>query len=92
MEFDWSDIPFHPDRVKPHEIEESFEDPFALKLLPDEEIGSGEVRFFNLGHSVSNRGIFSVFWSDGKIYRVISAREMTSEEEAFYARKHAELL
>lgn len=92
MEFDWIDTPFHPDRLKPHEIEESFEDPFALKLLPDADYNPSESRYFNLGHSISNRGIFSVFWTDGKVYRIISARDMTPEEEAFYERKHVELL
>ena len=92
MEFDWIDTPFRPDRLKPHEIEGSFEDPFALKLLPDGDYTSSEARYFNLGHSLSNRGVFSVFWTDGKKYRVVSARDMTAEEEAFYERKHVDFL
>jgi len=32
-----------------------------------------------------------VFWTDGKNYRVILAREMTPEELSFYERKNSEL-
>ncbi len=92
MEFDWIDTPFKLDQLKPREIEESFEDPFALKLLPDGDYGDTDARYFNLGRTLSNRGVFSVFWTDGKNFRVILARPMTGEEEAFYERKNAELL
>jgi len=34
MEFDWLDTPFDLKKVSPKEIEESFEDPFSLRLLP----------------------------------------------------------
>ena len=90
MEFDWLDSPFGLKGVTPREIEESFEDPFSLRLLPD--VGdAGEARYFNLGRSAGDRGIFSVFWSDGKKYRVILARDMTPEEVLFYDRKNSEL-
>jgi uncharacterized DUF497 family protein len=89
MEFDWIDSPFSLKGVTPREIEESFEDPFSLRLLPDS--GEGEARYFNLGRSAGDRGIFSVFWSDGKKYRVILARDMTPEEVLFYDRKNNEL-
>ena len=90
MEFDWLDLNFDLSSVTPKEIEESFEDPFALRLLPDAEYGEEEARYFCLGKSVRSRGIFSVFWTDGKRYRVILAREMSEDEIAFYDRKNAE--
>ena len=91
MEFDWLDAPFDLRKLPPKEIEESFEDPFSLRFLPEVTTESGEARYFNLGKSISDRGIFSVFWTDGKKYRVILAREMTPEEAVFYERKNSEL-
>ncbi len=36
MEFDWNNLPFELDSsLSQREVEESFEDPFAVKLLPD---------------------------------------------------------
>jgi uncharacterized DUF497 family protein len=90
MDFDWLEAPFDLRRIPPKEIEESFEDPFSLRLLP-EGIGDDEkARFFNLGKTVSDRPIFSLFWTDGKKYRVVFAREMTPEEITFYERKNSE--
>ncbi len=89
MDFDWLDAPFDLTGITPREIEESFEDPFGLRLLPD--MAAPEARYFNLGRSSENHGFFSVFWSDGKKYRVILSRRMTPEEETFYNRKNAEL-
>jgi uncharacterized protein len=91
MEFDWIDAPFDLKQIMPKEIEESFEDPFSLRLLPDGADEGGEARYFNLGKSITGRGVFSVFWTDGKRYRVICSREMTPEENAFYDRKNNEL-
>ena len=88
MDFDWLDAPFELRELPPKEIEESFEDPFSLRLLPDHP--GDEARYYNLGKSIGNRGVFSVFWTDGKNYRVIFAREMTPDESAFYERKNAE--
>ena len=89
MEFDWLDCPFDLGIVSPRDIEESFEDPFGLRLLPD--LPGAEARYFNLGRSTADRGIFSVFWSDGKKYRVMLARDMTPEEALFYDRKNSDL-
>jgi uncharacterized DUF497 family protein len=85
MEFDWLEAPFDLRKVTPNQIEESFEDPFSLRLLPSE---LPDTRYFNLGKSVGDKAIFSVFWTDGKKYRVIHAREMTKEEFGFYERKN----
>ncbi len=90
MEFDWLDAPFAFDLLKPKEIEESFEDPFSQRLLPEVSDGNSEARFISLGRDMSGRGIFSVFRTDGKNYRVILARPMTPEEDQFYERKNTE--
>ncbi len=91
MEFDWLDAPFDLRKIAPREIEETFEDPFSIRLLP-EDVGDAEhARYFNLGRSVNDRGVFTVFWTDGKKYRAIYSREMTPEETSFYERKNSEL-
>jgi hypothetical protein len=89
MDFDWKS--FSPEEISRKEIEESFEDPFSIRLMPeiDEEAGR-EARYFILGRSISNRPLFSVFWTDGKRYRVVFSRSMTPEEETFYDRKNSE--
>ncbi len=89
MEFDWLDAPFDLKRLPPREIEESFEDPFSIRLLPDLP-HADEARYFNLGKTTDDRAIFSVFWTDGKRYRVLLARPMTAEETSFYERKNSE--
>ena len=91
MDFDWIDAPFDLKTISPKEIEETFEDPFSLRLLPDGPGEADEARYFNLGKSSTGRAVFSVFWTDGKRYRVILSREMTPEENAFYDRKNSEL-
>ena len=92
MEFDWLDAPFELRKLTPREIEESFEDPFSLRLMPDVEIaGGGHARYFNLGKSIEGRAIFTIFWSDGKKFRCILSREMKPEEQSFFERKTAEL-
>jgi uncharacterized DUF497 family protein len=90
MEFDWIDPAFDLKNVSPREIEEAFEDPFALRIMPDTDIAGDEARYFCLGKSVGDRAIFSVFWTDGKNYRVILARDMTESELQFYRRTTAE--
>lgn len=92
MDFDWLDVSFDLTPVPPKDIEESFEDPFSLKLLPDEPGESLAARYYCLGKSLGGRAIFSVFWTDGKRYRVIFAREMTASETEFFERKKAEEL
>ncbi len=89
MEFDWLDCPFDLRGLPPREIEESFEDPFNLRLLPDLPRATA-ARYFCLGRTAAGRGVFSVFWTDGKRYRVLAARTMNADEETFYERKNAE--
>jgi len=92
MEFDWIDCHFDLKSITPRELEEAFEDPFSIRLLPETELPGGEARYFALGRTISNRNLFSVFWTDGKNYRVIFSREMTDDEISFYDRKNAEWL
>jgi hypothetical protein len=90
MDFDWLGVSFDLAPLTPKDIEESFEDPFSLKLLPDDNSEGANARYYNLGKSLSGRPVFSVFWTDGKRYRVIFARGMTSAENDFFERKKAE--
>lgn len=91
MELDFTDSPFDTKVFKPHEIEEVFEDPFAIRLLPDTERADGEARYYLIGRTIGNRGLFLAFWSDGKKARVASARELQEDESSYYDRKLAEL-
>jgi uncharacterized DUF497 family protein len=88
MEFDWNNPPFNLDSsLTLQEIEESFEDPFAVRLLPDSPRFSVQTRFFNLGISANGTGVFSVYRTNGKQVRVIHARLFQPEERFFYQRK-----
>ena len=88
MEFDWNNPPYELDSsLSQQEIEESFEDPFAVRLLPDSPRFSVQARFFNLGMSASGTGVFSVYRTNGKQVRVICARQFQPEERFFYQRK-----
>ena len=91
MDFDWLHVKFDLNKITDREIEESFEDPFSIRLLPSFDDDSREARYFSLGRTLNNRPLFTVFWTDGKIYRIIFAREMTDTETAFYERKNAEM-
>jgi hypothetical protein len=92
MDFDWLDAPFDLKVIPPREIEESFEDPFSLRLLPESEITGTPARYFCLGKTIGNQAIFSIFWTDGKKYRVLFSRPMTADELSFYERKNTEFL
>lgn len=90
MEFDWIDCHFDLKKITPREVEESFEDPFSIRLLPESSHSDADNRYFALGKSINNRYLFSIFWTNGKAYRVILCREMTADEKTFYDRKNAE--
>ncbi len=87
MEFDWLNCPFDLSKVSPAEVEEAFEDPFALRVLPEME--SEKTRYFLLGKTISGRALFAIFWTTGKQNRVIQCRDMTKRELALYERKAA---
>ena len=87
MEFDWN-TPFSIESsLTPREIEESFEDPFAVRLLPDTPRFSVQARFFNLGMSAGGVGVFSIYRTNGRQVRVIHARPFEPDERFFYQRK-----
>ena len=93
MEFDWNNPPFNLDSsLTLQEIEESFEDPFAVRLLPDSPRFSVQARFFNMGNSAAGTGIFSVYRTNGKQVRVLYARPLEPEERFFYQRKLDQML
>ena len=88
MDFDWNNPPFNLDTaLKLQDIEESFEDPFAVRLLPDSQRFTVQARFFNLGVSANGAGIFTIYRTNGKQARVIYARAFQPEEQFFYQRK-----
>jgi hypothetical protein len=93
MEFDWNNPPFELNSsLTPRDVEESFEDPFTVRLMPDSERFSVQARFFNLGKSAAGVGIFSLYRTNGKFVRVIYARPFEAEEQFFYQRKMTQTL
>lgn len=93
MEFDWNNPPFNlSSSLSIREIEESFEDPFAVRLLPDSPRFAAQSRYFNLGMSAGGVGIWSVYRTNGKIVRIIFARPFEGEEKFFYERKVTQTL
>lgn len=88
MEFDWNNTPFELDSsLTPKDIEESFEDAFAIRLLPDSPRFGVQARFFNLGLSATGLGVVSVYRTNGKQIRVLHARLFQPDEQFFYQRK-----
>ena len=93
MEFDWNNSPYESDSSLTHqEIEESFEDPFAIRLLPDSPRFAAQARYFNLGMSAGGVGVVSVYRTNGKSVRVLHARQFEPEERFFYQRKMEQTL
>jgi len=87
MEFDWNNPPFELGSLTQREIEESFEDPFAVRLMPDTPRFGVQARFFNLGQSAGGIGVYSVYRTNGRQVRVLLARPFEPEERFFYQRK-----
>jgi uncharacterized DUF497 family protein len=93
MEFDWNNLPFELDgSISMVAIEESFEDPFAIRLLPDSSRFVVQARFFNLGRSAAGQGLFSVYRTNGKVIRVILSRPFSESEAYFYQRRMTQSL
>ena len=93
MEFDWENQPLQPDcSLKIREVEESFEDPFSVRLLPDSAQFSEKARYFNLGKSAGGQGVFSVYRANGKQIQIILARPFEPEESFFYEQQQGKLL
>ena len=88
MDFDWNNPPFNlGNNLSLREIEESFEDPFAVRLLPSSSRFSVQSRYFNFGMSASGTGVVCVYRTNGKTFRVVHARAFEPEERFFYQRK-----
>jgi len=93
MEFEWEKQPLPPDcSLNERQIEESFEDPFSVRLLPDSPQFSEKARFFNLGTTATGQGVFSIYRANGKQIRVILARPFEPQEMFFYERQQDKLL
>lgn len=90
MELDLIDVQFDLRSIKPRELEEAFEDPFSVRFLPDNDRSDGASRYYSLGRTVADRYLFFCFGTDGKVIRVVAARDMTEGEQKFYDRKYAE--
>jgi len=90
MEFDWIAPSFDIKKLLPREIEESFEDPFSLRLVPDAKPFTVQARYFCLGKTLTGNGILSIYRSNGNQTRVICARPFTDEENHLYERKKQE--
>ncbi|MGA0846612.1 MAG: BrnT family toxin [Luteolibacter sp.] len=90
MELDLIDTPIDLQRIKPHELDEVFEDPFLVRFLPDNEREDGSSSFYGLGRTVADRYLFLAFSTDGKTTRVTAGRDMSDGEMKFYDRKYAE--
>lgn len=90
MEFDWN--AYDAQGISAEEVAETYEDPFSIRLLPDRGAIAEQSRFFCLGMTLRNRGVFSIYSTNGKQVRVFTAREMTEEEQFYYNRKTREYL
>ena len=93
MDFDWEKGPNQSNcSLKQREIEESFEDPFSVRLLPDSPFFASNARYFNLGRTSGGEGVFAIYRANGKQIQVICARAFTAEEGFFYDRQQEKLL
>ncbi len=93
MEFDWDSYHAQPEgSLKVKEVEESFEDPFAVRLLPDAPRFADQARYFNLGRAAGGQGVFTVYRANGKQFQIILTRPFEPEENFFYEKQQAKLL
>jgi uncharacterized DUF497 family protein len=85
--FDWNEgnrgKNWSKHRVSDAECEQVFFNQPLLVFL-DEEHSEEEQRYYVLGRTDRGRCLFMVFTPRGDKIRVISAREMTKRERAFY--------
>jgi len=93
MEFDWESHNSRPEgSLKARDVEESFEDPFAVRLLPDTTRFAEQARYINLGLASRGQGIFTVYRANGKQLQIILARMFEPEEKFFYEKQQTKLL
>ncbi|GAB4240061.1 MAG: hypothetical protein OHK005_01920 [Candidatus Methylacidiphilales bacterium] len=90
MEFDWT--AYQTGDIPQEEVAEAFEDAFSLRFLPSGGPAASQNRFFCLGKTLRNRGLFFGYSSNGKLVKILWSRDMTKEEEFFYQRKSKEYL
>ncbi len=90
MEFDWS--LYSTPEIPPAEVQESFEDPLGLRILPGAGPLAEHSRFLCLGKCLSGKPLFSLYSSDGRKMRPVASRPMTEPESYFYERKTGESL
>jgi hypothetical protein len=67
MDFDWLDVSFDLRKITPKEIEESFEDPFSIRLLPE---GSKPTRRPAFSTSATRSGTRAFSPSSGPTERI----------------------
>jgi uncharacterized DUF497 family protein len=91
MDFDWTlyNTSGAPAR---RQVEEAFEDPFGLRLLPDARRFEEQSRFFCMGRDDNGSYLTIIYAANGKMFRVIAAREMSGDERNLYERKLRENL
>jgi len=93
VEFDWDSHNSHPaGPLRAIDVEESFEDPFAVRLLPDAMRFAEQTRYFNLGRAARGQGVFTVYRTNGKQFQIILSRLFEPEENFFYEKQQAKLL
>lgn len=88
MDFDWNNPPFNLNSsLTIQDVEESFEDPFAVRLMPDTSRFAAQARYFNMGMTAGGAGVFSVYRTNGKSVRVVFSRPFEPEERFLYQRR-----
>ena len=90
MEIDVLNPAFDLTQVSPQEIEEALEDPYALRLLPDVDHGAKQTRYYLVAKTLRDRALFISFSTNGKVARIIFARNSTKMEVGVYDRCQAE--
>jgi uncharacterized protein len=90
MDLDLLKVHFNLKDITPGEVEECLEDPYALKMLPESEHGPSYSRYYTIAKTIRARCLFLAFTTNGKVTRVIFAREGTEIEQNFYERLQAE--
>ncbi len=90
MEIDIINAAFDLQEITPREVEECLEDPYALRVLPDVDHGTTSTRYFLIGKTYHNRCLFLSFVTNGKIAKIIFARDAAQMEITHYERLQAE--
>jgi len=90
MEIDVLNAAFDLSQITPLEIEECLEDPYALRVLPDVEHGAKQTRYYLVAKTLLDRALFLSFTTNGKIARIIYARNASGLETGYYERLLAE--